>query len=455
MLFPLTSLCVIACIAWAYRRDGGRSPLVLALSAWALSLFLALPIFFKYSVAYSVQTDAFAAACLSAVSLVYLFFRWEPRVAPSTYVHRAQEIRIAIVLGVAGAFGCLLLLADAHAHNGLQFSISYLVDNLSNIRADSRYRLAFGDNRGFLGTVGGLIAPCAVLCVLAAVKLGREAGRAVRLLGAINLALVAAVSFMVFAGRATFVNLVLIALISVFVGGRRLSFRPRTVVVGVLLVTGAWFLSTALIGTREKDPSVNGILTDTMRAELRPWLAGVADSNKSVGLASVSVAYFSATMPTLHFYTQNKAVPGPFYGAYSFPLPARLVGTINGTWDREQWYDTREKIYAPITSRGYFGNVWATWLRDLIVDFGYFGAIIFCGVFGAFLAWARNRYELTGALHYHYLTVIPCFTFGFGAFTSFVFDSFVSIAFFVALAIMVIVRVRFSVAPRSRVATAG
>ena len=72
-------------------------------------------------------------------------------------------------------------------------------------------------------------------------------------------------------------------------------------------------------------------------------------------------------------------------------------------------------------------------LRDLLADFGYIGAILFCALFGGFLAWARNRYEMTGALHYHYLEIIACFTLGFGAFTSFLFESFVAYAFLFAL----------------------
>ena len=84
--------------------------------------------------------------------------------------------------------------------------------------------------------------------------------------------------------------------------------------------------------------------------------------------------------------------------------------------------------------------MWATWLRDLLIDFGTGIAILFCAATGAFMAWARNRHETTGALHYHYFEVLACFTLGFGAFASFLFDPFLAIPFYMAFVVMVFVR---------------
>jgi hypothetical protein len=451
LLFPITSLCIAACIVGAYRRDGRRGPLVLALGAWAVSLLLGSPILFEYAVDYSLEADAFVAACLTAVTIFYLFFRRAPRPVPPTYEKRAQEILVAKLLGMTGTLGCLLLLADAYFNAGLHFSISYLLDNLSAIRTENFDTLASAASRGgrmlFLGTY---FAPCAVLSVVAAVRLGQAGGRLLRMLGIVNFALIAALSLLVYAGRATVINVALLGLISLFVSGRRLSpFRPRTLLLGTLLLISVWYLSTSWLGTRENDASTVAILDETQRAELRPWIKGAAENDPNLGLAMVSLGYFASPVPTLAFYMQQP-IPGPFYGAYSYPLAARVVGTFNGTWTRDQWIATRRMIYAPIEARGYFGNVWATWLRDLLVDFGYIGAIVFCVLFGAFMSWTRNRYELTGALHYHYLEVIACFTLGFGAFTSFMWWSFLAIPFLLALAIMVGIRLSLAPTPMAR-----
>lgn len=441
MLFPVTSLCLVACLAAAFRREGGRSPVVLGLLAWAVSLLLASPIIFAYAVDYSLKADLFAGACLVAVTAGYLLCRRAARTAPETYFNRLLEIRIAKQLGAAGAFGCLLLLADARLNGGLQFSASYLIETVGTIRTDAFERLASGDNRGLLGTAGGLLAPCAVLNVLAAARLGREADGALRWLGRVNFALVAAVSLMVFAGRATVINLVLLVIVGLFLRGRRFSpFRPRAIIVGTLLLIGALYFSTSFLSTRQEKANSVAILEETQRAQVRPWIAPLSQGNAALGFGMVSLGYFGSPLPTLHYYTAAGPVPGPFYGGYTFQLPARIVGSVAGTYSRDGWSAVREEVFAPLESRNYHGNVWATWLRDLLVDFGYLGAVVFCALFGGFMAWARNRYQLTGGLHYHYLETIACFTFSFGAFTSFMFTPFLAYPFFLTLALMVVVR---------------
>lgn len=451
MLFPVSSLCLAACLVGVYTQDGRRSALGLALGAWATSLLLASPIVFSYAVDYSLKADAYVAACLSAATGAYLLFRNPPRAVPSSYDGRKVEIRIATLFGVTGVLGCVMLLADARLNSGLQFSIGYVINNLSAIRTDQFAGLDSGANRGALGTIGGLIAPCAVLSTLAVAALGREAGPNLRRLAVIAFVLIASVSLMVFAGRATLVNLVIFVLISIFLSGRRLSpFRPRTLIFAAVLVICTWYLSTSFLGARERNPRTLAVLKATQRAEPRPWISNFADRDKSVGLMLISVGYFASPIPTLMFYTQQPPLPGPYFGAYSFQLPARVVGTANGTWARDERAQQRYEIFTPIEAGGYFGNVWATWLRDLLVDFGYFGSVLFCGMFGGFMAWVRNRHELTGALHYHYLEVLSCFTFGFGAFAGFMWDPFVAYPFFLAVAAMLIVRGGLPSAPHGR-----
>ena len=455
MWFPLSSLALAVCLAVVYAHDGYRSAVGLALCCWAGSLLLASPIIFSYAVNYSPKTDAFVAASLSVAVFSYLLCRRAPRSAPSHYVNREREIRLAALLALAGIIGCLLLLADASLYSGLQFSVSYLVTNLSAIRADQFAGLDSGADRGALGTLGGFLAPCAVLGVLAAANLGRAGGSNLRALAVAGFVLVGCVSLMVFAGRATVVNLTLLLLISLFVSGRRLSpFRVRTIFLAALMIISAWFLATNFLGTREQNPRTLSVLKQTQRAEPRPWLADVTARNSSVGLMVISVGYFASPIPTLTFYTQQPPLPGPYLGAYSFQLPARAVATASGTWSRDERATLRDQIFEPIEAGGYFGNVWATWLRDLLVDFGYGGAVVFCGLFGAFMAWARNRHEATGALHYHYFEVVSCFTFGFGAFAGFMWDPFIAYPFFYALAFMVVVRGRRSPARHPTAAAA-
>ena len=261
MWFPLTSLCLIACLLGAVHREGRHAPLVLALSTWVVSLLLATPVIFAYDVAYSLKADIFVAACLASVTILYLICRHTPRSAPESSDTRS-EVHIANVLGVIGALGCVLLLVDASINAGLHFSPAYLLDNLSAIRTDNADALAASINRaGLLVFLGTYLAPCAVVSVLAAVHFGRRGGRSLRMLGVLNLVLIALVSLAVYAGRATVVNVILLALVSLFVSGRRISpFRPRTMIVAALLLAAGWYFSTSWLGTREQNVDANGIL---------------------------------------------------------------------------------------------------------------------------------------------------------------------------------------------------
>jgi hypothetical protein len=298
--------------------------------------------------------------------------------------------------------------------------------------------------RGQIGFVSTIMAACGILSIIAAARLGGEGGPVLRWLAILDFVLLTLISLGVYAGRATIFNVVLLILISLYVSGRRFSpFRPRTLVVTTLLLLSTWYFSTTFLSAREGNTSALLVLDATQRAQVRPWIKQRADSDPNVGLALVSIGYFGSPLPTLAFYMQQP-MPGPFYGEYSYPLVSRAIGTLTGEWSREQWVDHRRQVFAPLESRNYFGNVWTTLLRDLLVDFGLLGTVIFCGLSGAFVAWARNQYEAFGALHYHYLEVLASFTLTFGAMASVLWSSFVAVPFFLALVIMCLVRLEFA-----------
>ena len=143
-----------------------------------------------------------------------------------------------------------------------------------------------------MGPSAGFFAPLVVLNVLGTARLGLAARRSQVLLAALNLVLVAAVSLAVFAGRATIVNLVLLLMISSFLSGKRISIlNGRTIIVGLLVVAGAWYLATAFFGTREDNTRPLSTLEETQRAKPRPWLAGAIADNESAGLAVVNIGY--------------------------------------------------------------------------------------------------------------------------------------------------------------------
>jgi len=406
---------------------------------WAGEIALiTLPIF-RYDVDYSPKADVFVAGCLLAVTVGYLVCRNPSRSPPKTYWNRNREPVIVGALGALGVLGCSLLLLDA-AGKGTQFNFSYLLDNLVYIRNE----VFTTDSEVFAGPlalIGQFLAPCSLLAILAASHLGnRDPHRWIVRLAALSLVLNIVVSLFVYGGRTQIANCVLLIFVSLYLTGRGLRVSPRSVLVAVGLMAAVWFFSVQWFEAREGGAvDTEFILNDNQRASLNPLIAPAARNNHSVGSALINLSYFSSPLPTLSFYIQRE-VPGPFFGGYSYPLPWALAGIASNT-PYSNWQDIRRDVFLPLDNAGYFSNVWATWLRDLLVDFGYFGAGLFCGLFGAFMAWARNRYEATGALHYHFLEVISCFVLALGAFQNLLWANAIAYAFFAAVGAMIAGRV--------------
>lgn len=440
MLFPFTMVCLIGCIAAARSVDNERSPMVLALSAWLGSVILG-PLLFRYNVGYSLKADVFVAIGLAATTFAYLLVRAKSRPVPKAYPGQSLDIRLAQILGVIGILGCLFLLAEARS-SGKSLSIGYLLANLGTIRDKQFDALGSSAVQSPLTIVGTYLASCSYLAVVAAARLGRVGG--LPTLAGINFALITAASLLLYGGRATLFNLALLVLTSFYVGRRRLVPRqPRTLVIAVIASVAIWYFSVPWLINRETGRNTNpkAILAYTQRAELRPFVGALAGDDRVLGTALLSVGYFTSPLPTLGFYVQQDPLPGPLWGAYSYPLPARTLAKFTGTASPGMWLESRQKVFAPFTGAGYFPNVWSTLLRDLLVEFGYIGATAFCAGLGAFLALARNAFERTGQLSYHYLEIYACFTLAFGAFTSVLNSTLLSTSFIVAMLIMLGTRI--------------
>ena len=265
MLFPITAVVLAGSLAASIIKGSRRSALTLVLAVWAVEIVLiSLPIF-RYQVDYSLKADAFVAACLLAATVTYLAARRPGRTPPARYWNREREVTVVQALGVIGILGCLLLLADAAA-KGTPLSVSNLLENLSAIRAN-----VVEENTdvfsGPLAVLGQVLAPCAVLAILAAVRLGRS-NLTILWLGVASFALTAAVSLFVYGGRAQLFQGILLALVSVYLGARRLRIRPRTLLLAAILAGIAWFFSVTWYEAREGSAGNNKeqILVDTQRA---------------------------------------------------------------------------------------------------------------------------------------------------------------------------------------------
>lgn len=435
MLFPITTVVLGACLYWAYTRAGRRSALFIGLCVWGFGVLLMSSPIFTYDVAYSIIADVFVAGCLLALTLSYLIIRRPAHEAPPCYWNRAREVSVARALGGVGIFGCTILLLDS----GVTITASYLLENLGAIRAANFESLDDPGSGSAVALVGTFCAAGSVLSVITAAHYGRDE-RLLLSLGVTNFFLIGAVGLFAYGGRTTLFYAISLALISVALGHRRVfALSPRTLVLAAALLVSVWYFAVSWVQTREGSVDPEAIMIDTQRADYSAWLAPIARSDDALGIGLLSLGYMASPLPSLAYYIQRDPIPGPFWGRYEYPLPTLVVSKLVGESPRP-WNAVRREVFSPFETAGYFGNVWATWLRDLLVDFGYAGALTFCALFGAFMAWARNAYERTRALHYHWLEVLACFTFAYGAFAGILFFTFLATSFFLAVGMMIAIR---------------
>lgn len=445
MYFPLATASLAICLVWTYRRGGRRNALLLGLIAWAVELLLiGLPIF-SYQVEYSMFADAFVGLALLLLTTGYFAVRspTEPVAADRISMF---EIGLAKAYGVLGIVGSVLLLYDASSR-GTRISIRYLLENLATIRSSVFENLAYAVAPTRASVAGAYLGACGLLAIIASIRIGWRASPLLAVLAIANGVLTAAASLFAYGGRASVFYVVAIAFISAYLCGRRLvAWRLRYMLAVAATLLATWYFSVGWLQTREGPIDTKAVLADTQRATLRPWLEGVVGDDRAASTALLSLGYFASPLPTFTFYMARDPRPGPFWGAYSFPLPARIAARATGRHTADRWLVVRAQVFAPLESAGFAGNVWATWLRDLVVDFGALGALLVCSFFGAFLAWARNQAERSGEMHFHYLEVLAAFAIAVGAFHNVVWFTLIANAFFISLVTMLVVRAR----PRSR-----
>lgn len=155
-----------------------------------------------------------------------------------------------------------------------------------------------------------------------------------------------------------------------------------------LVILGGYFMSIRSSGYVFSSLE---IMESIHRLKLSSGLNWMADNEIFTALV-FSVSYFAAPIYSLDLYLGLDRLPGPLYGAYSFPMAFNFAQIF---YDMDySWAAVRMEVFNPLVSAGYFGNIWCTALRDFFVDFGYFGAIIFSfflGVIGGVVSHGAAR----------------------------------------------------------------
>jgi len=400
---------------------------MVGLTVWAFALLLtALPVL-SYVVPYSASVDRFIAVCLAAVTAGYHLGR-KRSITPPMSLKLVEDRSTARVIGWVGVIGnCLLLLYAVKS--GVSLSPSSVLQNLSSIR-DKSFELAVTGIHGVIGVLGTFMAPASYLYIVIARPKGS------RLLYVASFVLIIFVALTFYGGRQTIFVAVLLVVIARWLRGARFTVRPTTAVLALIALAAVWYFTTSFVAHRQTVSNPPLLLRISSHATYGPWTVNRAYGDHAFAGQLLQYSYLSSPIPALMYYLDSGLGPTPLHGAYSFPLPAEVIGLLSGSYSKTQWSDARVKVFRPFKATGYLDNAWATLLRDLVADFGKLGAGIFCFLLGAFMAWARNRYEDTGEAFYHALETYATLTFAFGAFQSLLYPDYMSNGFFLALVIV-------------------
>jgi oligosaccharide repeat unit polymerase len=95
-------------------------------------------------------------------------------------------------------------------------------------------------------------------------------------------------------------------------------------------------------------------------------------------------SYLSHPIVKLTFFTEESDLDKMYAGgAYNFPIYSRLKSVFSD--DKiSQRKMIRNEIAEISTSHGYTPNPWSTGIRDIVIDYGYVGTVVFLFLFGYF-----------------------------------------------------------------------
>ena len=123
-----------------------------------------------------------------------------------------------------------------------------------------------------------------------------------------------------------------------------------------------------------------GLLHD---ARLSDWVVAANDYFPAGGLAVFAFAssYISQPIVKYSFFLQNSDIESWLtLGAYNFPLISKAWSMLSA--GANDWAELRERIALVSVPFGYGENPWSTGIRDLVIDFGFWGMPLAMFVFG-------------------------------------------------------------------------
>jgi hypothetical protein len=380
-----------------------RQPITSLHVFWVLGLvLLSLPIY-HYEEEFTAWSGAILCMTLFAFSvgaIVAEFMHRELRVPARSFVCPENIERLIFWILCLAICGVALRMINSYLTGGISMSDRLDVDNAQLIRELHM--------EGETSRIGPLYGPAAVTYALGAFGLvtyqilkgtrdvtGWRPSLLTRLACIAFVVLSLAYAILFSGGRMTMAFLGLLAFLGYASGRwatgqnvlrRKIGLGQVMLMAGSALVVLAllWVSSTTFLEKRTGESVPEAILFKTHRARFATEIQPLTSVSKTAGYAIFTLSYASTPVPTFVFYADlpDTRMPDLLWGQYSFPVVARYAMRMVGQYDPNDWSLAREAVFSPLAGINFGTNVWATMPRDLLIDFGFGGAILSMGLLG-------------------------------------------------------------------------
>ncbi len=387
-------------------RKYGLSPLTWFAPLWLISLWLlSIPVY-KFDFPFSDTSYYYVISvhlCVVFGCIVGLSIGLPPQSGEFKHKMRRSNVKFTTVFLVLGVLGALMFAADALLSSGLSLVARLSIDSMATIKdeyADPNRVGAFG---GTVTTIGYYLygfGQVGIAVYRFSMARGLAVGTMARPLCYAFISIVAFNSIFITGGRIELVvNFIiyLLAYMPLEIDGRKAGLSLRHLFYrSSLFVLGAGFLWLAIVilssrvGGSQNSAYMLYLVHHAYSADI---FREMGDNSPTISTILLQLSYLTAPIPFLgkfvdYYSSINSQL---YYGGLDFAPFLTIANRFFRFLDPDflsAAADTRTSI---LENAGYFGNVWATMGRELLVDFGIYGSLIFFFVLGLIANVVRLR----------------------------------------------------------------